>query len=141
MPWATSMAAGLEVKREQFGAFQMAFMESCAVDLKDRDLTPSLAVDGWVTLPEVLDPAFMEVTGKVGPFGEGNPEPVWAVRGVQVVGVPREVGAKHLKFRVGSGPRTCEAIGFNMAGRLSDFPQGPLDVAFMLRTNTYQGRT
>ena len=135
------MAAGLDVSRECFDLFRAAFRKSCADILKGRDLTKTLSIDGWVTLPEVLDPSFLEIISRLEPFGEGNPEPVWAIRNVQVIGAPRRVGTTHLKFRVGVGSDSCEAIGFNLGDRLADFPEGPLDIAFMLRTNTYMGRT
>jgi hypothetical protein len=38
-----------------------------------------------------------------------------------------------------SGGNACEAIGFGMGERV--VPDGPLDVAFTVRRNTYQGRT
>ena len=135
------MAAGLEITRERFGGFQESFLKACEGRLRGRELDKALRIDGWVTLPEVLDKPFMDITRRMGPFGEGNREPVWACRHVQVIGSPRQVGDKHLKFRVGSGPDSCEAIGFNMADRLAEFPEGPLDIAFNLRTNTYLGRT
>jgi single-stranded-DNA-specific exonuclease len=72
------------------------------------------------------------------PFGEGNPEPVWGLRNVSVVGQPRIVGENHLKFSVAAGADVCEAIGFGMADR--PVPEGPLDLAFSLDRDTYMGR-
>ena len=135
------MAAGLELEREAFGRFQVAFRSACAEALKGRDFSRVLELDAWVTLPDILDPQFLELLERMAPFGEGNPEPVWGCRGVQVLGPPRVVGDKHLKFRVGMGARQCEAIGFNMADRLAGFPEGAVDVAFSVRMNTYLGRS
>lgn len=135
------MAAGLEVKRENFEAFQQAFQSVCRDALKGRDLRKTLVLDGWVTLPEVMDPKFMERLTRLAPFGEGNPEPVWGLKKTEVIGTPKIVGETHLKMRVGVGNSTCEAIGFNMGERLKDFPEGSIDLAFTLRTNTYLGRT
>ncbi|MEI6150441.1 MAG: DHHA1 domain-containing protein, partial [bacterium] len=136
-----ALAAGLEVSRQRFDLFREAFLRACSDTLKGRDLGGGMSLDGWVTLQEVLDPAFAGVMSRLEPFGEGNPEPVWGVKNVQVIGSPARVGKAHLKFRVGMGAQTCEAIGFNLADRLPDFPEGPLDIAFMLRRNTYLGRT
>jgi single-stranded-DNA-specific exonuclease len=135
------MAAGLEVQREQFESFQKAFHEACADLLKGRDLRKTLVIDGWLSLPELLEPAFMDGVNRMAPFGEGNPEPVWGLKEVQVIGTPKVVGQAHLKMRVGVGGASCEAIGFNMADRLETFPPGSLDLAFTLRANTYLGRT
>lgn len=135
------MAAGLEVQREQFEPFQKAFRDACATLLKGRELRKTLAIDGWVSLPELLEPQFLDVINRVAPFGEGNPEPVWALRRAEVIGKPGLVGGSHLKMRVGVGKASCDAIGFNMGERLAQFPEGPIDLAFTLRTNTYLGRT
>jgi hypothetical protein len=40
---------------------------------------------------------------------------------------------------VGLGNQQCEAIGFGMGDRV--VPDGALDLAFVLRENTYMGRT
>jgi single-stranded-DNA-specific exonuclease len=135
------MAAGLEVRREQFEPFRKAFREACATLLKGRELRKTLSIDGWVSLPELLEPQFLDVINRVAPFGEGNPEPLWALRRAEVIGKPGVVGGSHLKMRVGVGKASCDAIGFNMGERLAQFPEGPIDLAFTLRTNTYLGRT
>lgn len=135
------MAAGLELERGAFGQFQESFRQACAEVLKDRDFGRTLELDAWVTVSDVLEPQFTEMLERMTPFGEGNAEPVWGCHAVQVLGPPRVVGEKHLKFKVGQGARQCEAIGFNMAGRLATFPEGALDLAFTVRMNTYLGRT
>lgn len=135
------MAAGLEIKFEQFGYFQKAFQDACAASLKGRDLRKTLEIENWVTLAEILETPFMDVIVGMAPYGEGNPEPIWGLKEVQVIGTPKVVGESHIKFRIGVGGAMCDAIGFNMADRLAEFPEGPLDLAFTLRTNTYLGRT
>jgi hypothetical protein len=46
---------------------------------------------------------------------------------------------RHLKMTVGIGNRQCDAIGFGMGDR--EVPDGELDLAFVLRENSYMGRT
>ncbi len=130
-------AAGLELHRREFEAFRQTFQDACATALSGRDLRPELRVDAWVTVAETLDPAFFSALTQLAPFGEQNPEPVWAARGVQTVGPPRKVGTGHLKLTIGEGARRVEAIGFGMADR--PLPGGPMDVAFTVRKNTYLG--
>lgn len=135
------MAAGLEVQHGVFEEFQKAFHAVCEAGLKGRDLRRSLELDSWVSLAEVLDPGFMEVTTRMGPFGERNREPVWGLKSVQLVGAPKVLKGGHLKLRVGLGSDVCEVIGFKMAERLPEWQEGPMDLAFNLRTNTYMNRT
>ncbi len=133
------MAAGLEVTREDFERFREAFHHACKVSLEGRDLTPSLDLDAWVSMGEVTDPRFMETLRLMAPFGEGNSEPVWGMRGVRPIGAPRILKEKHLKMLVGVGHAQCEAIGFGLGER--PVPDGDLDLAFTLRENVYMGRT
>jgi len=135
------MAAGLELQHGVFESFQKAFYTVCEKGLKGRDLRRTLALDSWVSLAEVLDPGFLDVTTRMGPYGESNAEPVWGLKSVQIVGAPRILKESHLKMRVGVGHDVCDAIGFKMADQLKDLPDGPVDLAFNLRTNTYMNRT
>ena len=135
------MAAGLEIKHEAFESFQKAFYAVCETGLKGRDLRRTLELDSWVSMVEVLDPGFLDVTTRMGPYGESNTEPVWGLKSVQVIGAPRVLKEAHLKMRVGVGGDVCDAIGFKMADRLSELPDGPVDLAFNLRANTYMNRT
>jgi single-stranded-DNA-specific exonuclease len=134
-----AMAAGLEVHRDHFEGFQEAFCAACATALGGRDLRKTLTMEGWVGMGDVQDKEFLRVLEGMAPFGEGNPEPVWGMKEVRVEGAPRVVGGSHLKMTVVSGGRACETIGFGMGDR--EVPGGPLDVAFTVRRNTFQGRT
>lgn len=131
-------AAGVELHRHAFDGFRSAFQAACAASLRGKDLRPELRLDAWVATDEITAPAFWEALTQMAPYGEQNPEPVWGLRQARRVGAAREVGEGHLKFSVGSQARPLEVIGFNMARR--PLPDGPLDLAFMLRKNTYLGR-
>lgn len=134
-----AMAAGLEVKQADFARFSEAFRQACQQSLAGQDLTPVLDLDAWVSLGELFSSGFNETLGVLGPFGVGNPEPVWGVRGVRLIGPPRVLKERHLKMTVGLGNQQCEAIGFGMGDRV--VPDGALDLAFVLRENAYLGRT
>ncbi len=135
------MAAGLEIQQSVFEEFQKVFQGICEKGLKGRDLHRTLELDSWVSMADVMTPGFMEVITRMGPFGESNAEPVWGLKSVQIVGAPRVLKESHLKMRVGIGSEVCDAIGFKMAERLKDLPEGPVDLAFNLRTNTFMNRT
>jgi len=135
------MAAGLEVQQAVFEDFQKAFYAVCEKGLKGHDLRRTVELDSWVSMAEVLDTGFLDVTRRMGPFGESNVEPVWGLKSVQIVGAPRVLKEAHVKMRVGLGRDVCDVIGFKMAGRLKELPEGPVDLAFNLRANTYMNRT
>ncbi len=132
-------AAGLEIHWDNFERFQKAFHAVCASELKGRDLRSTLTLDSWIGIGDFQDAEFMRVLEGMAPFGEGNHEPVWGMKSVRLEGEPRLVGGSHLKMTLVSGGRACEAIGFNLGDR--KVPMGPLDLAFTVRKNVYQGRS
>ncbi len=130
------MAAGLEVEEHNLEAFKVRFNEAVAAQIQGADLQPILEIDRAVTLGEA-DEALMDGLKRTGPFGQDNPEPVWAVCGVKAID-SRILKEKHLKLTLSDGKFSREAIGFNLAEKL---PSGPIDVAFTLQENVWNGRT
>lgn len=130
------MAAGLEVSASNLEAFKERFNAFAAERLKDADLHAVLQIDHQVKLAE-MDAAFMDGLKRTGPFGQDNSEPVWAVLNVEVAGA-KILKEKHLKLTLVDGSSRIDAIGFNMAEKL---PSGPVDAAFTLQENTWNGRT
>lgn len=128
-------AAGLEVRHDRFQIFQERFNQAASKELAGMDLRPVLEISGWLDLSDAK-PSFMEALDHLRPFGAENPEPVWAVRGVEAER-PYKVGRNHLKFTLRSGNNSCQAIAFNRADQ--PLPEGPLDVAFRMRHDTYSG--
>ena len=74
---------------------------------------PTLHVDAEVQLSEVTAKLIKEI-GAFHPFGAGNPEPTFAVKGLEVMD-SRTVGEKHLKMTVRQGrSMPFDSIGFGM---------------------------
>lgn len=131
-----SLAAGLELEKSAFDAFRRRFNEVAAKRLRGCDLRPVQRIDAWIGLREA-DEGLMSAGERMCPFGEGNPAPVWAARGVRLAARPRVVGKDHLKMLVADGGWQFDAIAFNMAER--PVPEGPMDIAFTLERNNYMG--
>lgn len=132
-----TMAAGLEIDREQVESFSRRFNQVAAAALSGADLRPVQKVDAWMELGEA-DERMMQALDQMRPFGFGNSTPVWAAAGLRLVGPPRVVGQGHLKLMLASGGVQREAMGWGLGAR--PIPDGPLDVAFQLRRESYQGR-
>jgi len=117
--------------------------------LKNKDLSPTLTIDLELDL-EDLTLAFYKELSCLEPFGEGNPQPVFATKNVRAVEV-RTVGNgnKHLKLRLASGvpasPEdgshlTFDVIGFGMGSFYTQLsPDEPLDIAYNLTTDEWNG--
>jgi len=131
-----AMAAGLEVEEKNLDAFKEQFNAFVGGQLKEADLRPVLNIDLKIELSGA-DSALMDGLKRAGPFGQDNPEPVWAICGATVVD-SRILKEKHLKLTLRAGNTRLDAIGFNMAEKL---PSGPVDIAFTLQENTWNGRT
>lgn len=139
-----AMAAGLTVARAKLGALR-AFLEENLRDAVARSRAiDHLPIDGALTAggatPELF--AMME---RAGPFGSGNPEPVFALP-AHVVSYADPVGEAHVRMRLRSGDGTqMNAIAFRALGRaLGDTllaSRGePLHVAGTLSRDIWQGR-
>jgi single-stranded-DNA-specific exonuclease len=100
---------------------------------------PSRAVDvrradGWLD-PEYLTVEVAMALEELQPFGVGNPEPVWAARGLLVQN-HRVVGEKHLKMTLRfPDDRLIDGIAFGLAGE--PLPKEPLDMLFQLQNNVW----
>ncbi|MBI4545234.1 MAG: single-stranded-DNA-specific exonuclease RecJ [Gemmatimonadetes bacterium] len=133
-------AAGLEIRPERTPAFREAFNAAARAVLRPEDLLPELEVDAELTLQEAT-PELYRFLRHFGPFGVGNPTPVFAARGVTVAGYPRVVGQDHLKLVLAQAELRLPAIGFRMAERLKevDVARTAIDVAFHLQEDRWGG--
>jgi single-stranded-DNA-specific exonuclease len=131
-----AMAAGLEVPAKNIKAFNLRFNEAAAVQLEEHDLRPVLEIDRVLKLDEV-DEALLDGLKRTGPFGQDNPEPVWAAHNIDPSD-SKILKEKHLKLTLSDGAVQHDAIGFNMAAKL---PDGPVDIAFTIQENNWNGRT
>ncbi|HTN50828.1 MAG TPA: single-stranded-DNA-specific exonuclease RecJ [Anaeromyxobacter sp.] len=127
-------AAGVTVARARVDAFRAAFEAEAAARIADEDLVPRCRIDGWVREEELTERA-AEDLAKLGPFGAGHPEPVFALRGAAARA--RAVGAAgaHLKLALGG----LDAIGFGMGDRLPLCAAGPLEAAFTVGFDEWDG--
>ncbi|MBJ6763972.1 single-stranded-DNA-specific exonuclease RecJ [Myxococcaceae bacterium JPH2] len=134
-------AAGLTIEADRLPAFREAFERIAAQRLSPEDLIPRCKVDA-VVRPGDLDATAVESLQRLGPFGQGNPEPVLVLR--HQVARPRVLpaksggGAGHLKLALLDAPEV-DAIGFGMADRVS-LVEGPVDLAFQAGFDTFRGQ-
>jgi single-stranded-DNA-specific exonuclease len=126
-------AAGVTVDRERLPAFRAAFEAHARERLGDDDLVPRCRIDGWVGERDVTERA-AEDLARLGPFGAGHPEPVFALRGDAARA--RTVGANgaHLKLALGR----LDAIGFGLGDRLAACA-GPVEAAFTVGFDEWDG--
>jgi single-stranded-DNA-specific exonuclease len=135
-------AAGMELRLERLDAFRAAFNAHARGVLTPEDLVAEVRVDLDIELAEANDDLH-RLMRHCGPFGLGNPQPVFVVRNATVSGYPKEVGnGQHIKLMLAQGSARLPAIGFRMAERLRSFDiaRHPFDAAFQLQEETFNGR-
>ncbi|HXI30434.1 MAG TPA: single-stranded-DNA-specific exonuclease RecJ [Vicinamibacterales bacterium] len=135
-------AAGLTLDAARIKELRQAVNDVADETLGPDDLMPRLRIDGDLT--------FRGITGRVAagiaslaPFGAGNPRPVFAARGVEIIDGPRKLKERHLKMALKQDGRIFRAIAWRAAERhdyLADH-RTSLDVAFSLDQNQYNGET
>ncbi len=130
-------AAGLEILWEKIDAFRDRFEQVAAQQLAGLTLCPQIRLDGWLTLDAITEPV-VAVLERMGPYGMGNPEPVWGCRNLYWADPPRQVGKGHLKGRLKCGHAVMDAIGFGLYQ--PGIAEGPWDAAFQIRREEYMGR-
>ncbi|TAN35686.1 MAG: single-stranded-DNA-specific exonuclease RecJ [Verrucomicrobia bacterium] len=132
------LAAGLSLDAKNLPAFQKRFNELAHQTLANVDLRPTLRLDGWLALREAND-ELHDALERLRPFGQHHSDPVWAVRGARLMGAPRRMAKDTLGLTLTGDGVMLRAVGFGMAQR--EIPDGPLDIAFHLRRQTWQGNT
>lgn len=135
-------AAGLTLDAGRIKELRRAINEVADETLGPEELMPRLRIDG--------DLAFRGITGGVAdgvaslaPFGAGNPRPVFAARGVEIVDGPRKLKERHLKMALRQDGRIFRAVAWRAAERHDYLTEhkAALDVAFSLEQNQYNGET
>ena len=134
-----TMAAGFTIRRDRFEDFRVAFLAVAGELLTPEELAPSQRIDLELSLDKV-SPDLERLMRHLEPCGAGNPAPVFGVRNARAVGA-RRVGTNHLRFTLDDGNAVLPAIGFRWADAVpEDWLTNPLDVAFRLERDDWQGR-
>jgi single-stranded-DNA-specific exonuclease len=131
------MAAGLTIRRGQLDAFRERFGDIARQALGPDDLGPEQRVDLEVNLRDVTRE--LERLGRhLEPCGQGNPSPVFGVRGVRFLN-RSVVGNGHLKGVLDDGTSRVWAIGFQWADRVPWLGDGLVDAAFRIECDEWNG--
>ena len=132
-----SHAAGLSIDQEELEHFAMSFDQAASNALDADALIPSTAYDAELTASQI-DSALPLELERMKPFGMGNPEPLFLLKGATVTG-SRVLKGGHLKLTLSSGGRSFEAIGFGLAEKWGG--EGRVDLLFSPGMNVWNGKS
>lgn len=138
------MAAGFSVNAENVDRFREFLSERVGATTDAADLVPRLELDGALSLPGA-NTGLVETLSRLAPFGNGNPEPRFALPDVRIVRAD-VVGQNHVRCVMTSpaGGRlkgiAFRALDCDLGTLLLNHGGRPLHVAGALRPDNWQGR-
>ncbi len=136
------MAAGLSIRRDRMERFANGFLAIAADELGKSADRPEIRIDAELSIGSA-DRTLLDWLRRAGPFGTGNPAPVFLARGVELRDF-HAVGpqAAHLRLRLVDGPDTLTAIGFGLGSRGVEIGTGDrFDILFHFEENRWNGRS
>ncbi len=135
-------AAGFRVKPGCFESFKQLFCQACEKQSVGAERT--LTVDGWLR-PEEVTLELCRAQQRLAPFGIGNPQPRWGLRGARLERAqPMGQEGEHAQFgfAIDAG-RAVRGVWFRN-GRAVEAVRaagGRFDVVFELAQNDYGGES
>lgn len=133
------MAVGVSLAKVHLATFREKFSEAVRTAAGSDLIEPILTISAWLT-PDQIRESLMEELESLQPFGQGNPEPVFGVRGVVLRSRPEVFKQAHFRFCLeDTRGRRLFGVAWKMADRLP--PVGvPLDFAIELSWNHFNDR-
>ena len=136
-----SHAAGVTIRAENIADLRERLDAHARSVLSQEDLIPIVEIDYELSFKQATLETLDEIK-RLEPFGSGNPEPIFATQGAQVVSPPRIMKDKHLKLRLLQSGRWMDAVCWGGADYANEIFAGDIvNVAYTLQENTYNGNT
>ncbi len=132
------MAVGVALKKVRLDEFRARFDEEIR-RTRGTAAEPTLELSGWLEATELHELLLGELD-QLHPFGQGNPEPLFGVRGVRLPRRPEIFKEQHFRFSVEDARgRRINGVAWKQAQRLP--PVGPpLELVVQINWNNYNGR-
>ncbi len=133
------MAVGVSLAKDRVDAFRERFAAAVRAHAGDAIAEVRLEIAAWLPA-ELIREGLMDELDTLHPFGQGNPEPVFGVRGVVLRHRPDVFKEQHFRFSFDDASgRRLHGVAWKMAQRLP--PTGaPLDFAVELNWNYFNDR-
>lgn len=135
------MAVGCSMKESNVEPLRRSFREELGIAHQSGMPEKAVRIDCWLTTEQLNEVLLLDLE-KMEPFGQKNPEPVFAMKDVSLLGCA-PFGNGHLKFQVaGANGRNHAGVAWNQAESILSNPEfhQPVDIAFRFHWNHWNGR-
>ena len=136
-------AAGLSVAADHIPQFRERLSAVVLEQLGTSGFVRTITIDSPVSFEELSFDLMRDIE-KMAPFGQGNPEPRFGAKGLEVQSLRTVGNNKHLKLRLRQQNGQCfEAIAYNKGTSIGRWLRSGARVAavFTPRINTWNGMT
>jgi single-stranded-DNA-specific exonuclease len=137
-------AAGFRILNKNLDDFHRAMEKYGNKELQVEEITPYLYIDADININE-LNWVTFEQLERFAPFGEGNPAPLFLLKGAKITEI-KSVGSTgcHLKMSLEkeaeNGAKRLKAIGFGLANFCDKIKLGEkVDIVFEMIANEWNG--
>jgi single-stranded-DNA-specific exonuclease len=133
-------AAGLTIDTSRIRELRARVNAHADGCLQPDDLRPRLWIDGALTFRSISAQVASELDA-LGPFGAGNPRPVFRTSGVEIVDGPRLVKDRHLKMAFKQEGRIMRGIAWRASEREQFVAEhrAAIDLAYSVEQDSYNG--
>jgi single-stranded-DNA-specific exonuclease len=133
------MAVGVSLPKIELEGFRTRFAGAVRDHSGSEIAEATLGIAAWLTTDQVHE-GLMDELDALHPYGQGNPEPVFGLRGVSLRRRPEVFKVRHFRFWLeDSRGRALNGVAWKMADRMP--PLGvPLDLAVELNWNFFNDR-
>jgi single-stranded-DNA-specific exonuclease len=115
-------AVGFSLPSKSVPELRARLDEYARLRLTQADFEPSLELDAEIPL-DAVTPELFQALERLEPFGQGNPEPVFAAHGVRLMAPPQLLKDKHVKLKLAAALET-------VLGAMEPAPDAPLLASF-----------
>lgn len=133
------MAVGVSMKKTQVDIFRNRFADAVRNQAGNDLIEARLELAAWLR-PEQIREQLMDELASLHPFGQGNPEPVFGLRGIVIHHRPEVFKEQHFRFSFDDGRnRRLFGVAWKMADRMPPVGE-PVDLAVELTWNYFNDR-
>lgn len=114
------MAAGVSLRAADVDAFRECYLTALKTLYPEGLPEPTLHISAWLD-PGDLGESLLEELDRLHPFGQGNSEPVFGLRGIALEEAPHVFGEGNFRFRLPATPQSRRGIA-GIAWRMEEPP-------------------